>query len=206
MKYLDFLEKFQTYPVITLADIRTVFPTFNPRRLYEWQKTNKIKKISNGFYVFSDKKLNEVETCFIANKLREPSYISLEYALSYYSLIPETVFLRTNITTKKTAFIKSAIGDFSYRSIKENLFFGYTIKEMGGIKFKIAEPEKALLDFLYLRSDIKNLPDIESLRINKDSFQERVSEEKLDFYTKKFQSPTLKRKVKTLKDYIKQND
>lgn len=34
--------------------------------------------------------------------LVNPSYISLEYALSYYGLIPEEAVVITAITTKKT--------------------------------------------------------------------------------------------------------
>ncbi len=203
MKYIDFFNKFKDFLIIDLNNIKTVFPDFNSRRLYEWQKTNKLKKIKNGSYVFSDKNFDESEVNFISNRLREPSYISLEYALSYYGLIPETVFVRTSITTKKTTFVKSVIGNFNYRSIKENLFFGYVMTGRGNSQFKIAEPEKALLDFLYLRADIKNLADIESLRLNKERYIEIISEEKLSTYLEQFKSLTLNRKIKILKDNIK---
>ena len=206
MKYLDLLTKFKDFIVIQQNDIKISFPDFNRRLLYDWQKSNKITKIMRGAYIFSDKKFTENDLNFIANKLREPSYLSLEYALNYYSLIPETVFVRTGITTKKTLKIETVIGNFSYRSIKENLFFGYVMAGKGNSKFKIAELEKALLDFLYLRADIKNMVDIASLRINKERFREIVNEEKLDTYLKKFASPTLSKKIKILKAYIKQND
>lgn len=205
MKYIDFLDKFKNFIIIDLDNIKTVFPNFNSRRLYEWQKSKKIIKIIRGFYVFSNKKFNDNDFCLIANKLREPSYISTEYALQYYSLIPEAVFLRTSITTKKTLVIKSPIGNFSYHSIKENLFFGYTIEGQENSKFKIAEPEKAILDLLYLRSDIKNIEDISSLRINPDIYKERINNIKLDSYLKIFNSPSLDKKVTLLKKYINNN-
>jgi predicted transcriptional regulator of viral defense system len=159
-----------------------------------------------GFYVFSGKKFNDDDLCLIANKLREPSYISIEYALQHYSLIPESVFLRTSISTKKTLTIKNKIGNFSYRSIKKNLFFGYILEGQGKSKFKIAEPEKALLDILYLRTDIKNIEDIASLRINPDTYKEKVNNLKLDSYLKIFNSPLLNKKVTLLKQYINNND
>jgi len=206
MKYIDFLEKFKDYTIIDLDNIKIVFPDFNSRRLYEWQKTKKIIKIMRGFYIFSNKKFNDNDLCLIANKLREPSYLSIEYALQYHSLIPEAVFLYTSISTKKTSAIKSPIGNFSYHSIKENLFFGYTIEGQGNSKFKIAEPEKALLDLLYLRTDIKNIEDISSLRINPDLYKEKIDNTKLDSYLKIFNSQVLNKKVATLKKYIKNND
>jgi len=202
MKYIDFLNKFKDSGIIDLSNIRTIFPDFNSRRLYEWQKSGKIKKVSNGYYIFADKKLLENDVNLIANKLYEPSYLSLEYALNYYSLIPEAVFVKTSISPKKTTKRETAVGNFSYRSVKENLFFGYTLKGEENSRFKIAEPEKALLDFLYLRADIKNLADIESLRINKERYREIINEEKLNTYLKQFDSKTLNKKIEILKDYI----
>jgi predicted transcriptional regulator of viral defense system len=203
MKYIDFLDKFKNFTIIDIKNIKTVFPSFNSRRLYEWQKSKKITKIIRGYYIFSNRKLSDNDFCLIANKLREPSYISTEYALQYYSLIPEAVFLHTSVTTKKTLLIKSPIGNFNYQSIKENLFFGYKLEGQGNSKFKIAEPEKALLDLLYLRSDIKNIEDIASLRINSDIYKEKINEVKLNSYLKIINSLLLTKKVSLLKKYIK---
>ena len=91
--------------------------------------------------------------------------------------------------------IETAAGNFRYRSVKENLFFGYKIVEMNGVSFKIAEPEKALLDFLYLRSDIKNENDTAELRINEDIFQKIINREKMEQYAKIFNSKVLFKKI-----------
>ena len=163
MKYINFQNTFNNRILIDAREVKNVFPDFESRRFYEWQKKGYIKKIIKLFYVFADKKISENELCFIANKLIEPSYLSLEYALRYYNLIPEMVYLLTSITTRKTKMIESPVGNFRYQSVKENLFFGYKIVEMNGVSFKIAEPEKALLDFMYLRSDINNENDIAEL-------------------------------------------
>ena len=145
------------------------------------------------------------DICFIGNRLREPSYISMEYALNYYSLIPEAVFLFTSITTKKTTLFETPVGNFNYRSIKNSLFFGYVLKGQGVLKYKIAEPEKAILDFLYLRADIKNGNDIEELRINADVFREIINQDKLNEYLAIFKSSTLSKKIKLLNEYIQKN-
>ncbi len=205
MKYIDFAEKFKDFPVINIADVKTAFTDFNHRRIYEWQKAGYIKKIIRNFYVFTNKSMSSDGVCFIANKLREPSYISMEYALNYYSLIPEAVFLFTSITSKKTAFFETPVGNFNYQSIKKSLFFGYVLKGNEKLKYKIAEPEKAILDFLYLRSDIKNENDIEGLRINADVFREIINQDKLNEYLAVFQSPVLTKKVALLNEYIQKN-
>ncbi len=203
MKYIDFYRHFKDYPIIQLADVKNIESTFDHRRLYEWQKKGYLKKIINNFYIFSDKKLSEFEMNFISNQLYQPSYLSLEYALRFYNLIPEMVFLYTCVTTKKTKRIKTIIGNFDYRSIKENLFFGYKLIRNDKISFKIAEPEKALLDFLYFRSDIKNKKDIYELRINKEIFQEIIDQKKLNKYLKKFNSKKLTNKIKLINNYVK---
>jgi len=205
MKYIDFFDKFKESPVINISDVETVFPDFSNRRLYEWQKAGYIKKITRGFYMFTNSEIDNDKICFVANKLREPSYISMEYALNYYSLIPEAVFLFTSITTKGTASYKTTVGNFNYRSVKSPMFFGYVLKGQGKLKYKIAEPEKAILDFLYLRSDIRNENDIEELRINVDVFNEIIDQNKLNEYLAVFKTATLINKVSLLNKYIQKN-
>lgn len=195
MKYIDFQNAFNNRPLIDIREVKNVFPDFDTRRFYEWQKNAYLKKLTKLFYIFADRKISEDEVCLIANKLVEPSYLSLEYALRYYNLIPEMVYLITSISTRKTKLIKTPLGDFRYRVLKEDLFFGYRIIEAGGVSYKMAEPEKALLDFLYLRSDIKSEEDLEGLRINQDVFQEIINPEKLEEYARSFASPTLSQKV-----------
>ncbi len=198
MKYLDFKNSFNNRHLVDVREVKNIFPNFTSRRFYEWQKKGYLKKLTNLFYIFTDKQLTENEVSFIANKLLEPSYLSLEYALSYYNLIPETVYLLTSVTTRKTKLIKTTINNFQYRVLKTDLFFGYRLVETDGILFKIAEPEKALLDFLYLRSDIQNEDDIDELRINADIFHEIVNLEKLKNYATAFNSKKLSQKSNLL--------
>lgn len=98
--------------------------------------------------------------------------------------------------------IKSEIGNFSYRNIKTGLFFGYRLIKNERVSFKIADPEKALLDFLYFRSDIVNKNDIYELRINKEVFKETVNHDKLNNYLRKFNSKKLAQKIKLINAYV----
>jgi len=204
MKYIDFNNAFKNRLLIDVREVRQIFPDFESRRFYEWQKKGYIKKLSKLFYVFSDRNINEAENNFIANKLLEPSYISLESALRYYNLIPEVVFLTTSVTTRKTKLLKTPIGDFQYRKVKEKLFFGYKIINTGQIAYKIADPEKALLDFLYFRSDIKSEGDIFELRINGESYREAIDQNKLKQYLGIFNSKALNKKIDQLTEILNQ--
>lgn len=202
MKYIEFQKKFKDYSIINLADVRNIYPDFDHRRFFEWQKKGYIKKVINNFYVFADKKLSDPELNFIANKLYEPSYLSLEYALNYYSLIPEVVFWRTSVTTKKTTKWQTDLGNFSYQTIKNDLFFGYKMVKADNAIYKIAEPEKAILDFFYLKKDLNTADDIYELRINREIYREIINEKKIIKYLKIFSSKKIKKLFKYLTKLI----
>jgi predicted transcriptional regulator of viral defense system len=93
-----------------------------------------------------------LDVMFIANNIYTPSYVSLEYALYYYGLIPETVHEITSVSTAKTNTFKNHYGSFSYSTVKKELFCGFdSSKSADGMPVLIACPEKAVLDFIYLR-------------------------------------------------------
>jgi len=175
------------------------------RRLYEWSKRGLLKRISKGYYIFTDTVLDEPRLYFIGNRLYDPSYISLHSALSWYGFIPEFVPQITSVSTKKTCNLKTALGSFAYLSIKRNLMFGYDLipSKIQGYSFKMAFPEKALLDLLYLYPSIKNREHFEELRINPDIFNEKVRLTVLQSYLKMFASKALTKRVNNLLEYIK---
>jgi predicted transcriptional regulator of viral defense system len=150
-------------------------------QLHDWDKKGYIERIKRGFYIFSNRK-NEIDAKEISFHLYEPSYISMESALSYYGIIPEIVYSLTCITTRNTRRFSNSFGNFIYRSIKPSLFFGYRVVETKNSKYLLAEPEKALLDYLYLN----HIDDdgFDEMRINK----ENINKEKLLLYAKEFNS------------------
>lgn len=117
--------------------------------------------LKKGFYIsplYKDTAIktpqeSELYWVYLANKLREPSYVSLEYVLSKYNIIPETAFALTSITLKSPRTYKTNQATFIYRNIKRDLFSDYQLLVFGntGLKVMIAYPYKALFDFLYLK-------------------------------------------------------
>lgn len=108
---------------------------------------------ASSFYLDMMKERGEMERYleYLAGIIRYPSYISLEYALAKYGLIPEAVYSLTSITSKTTRSYRSQLTTFSYRNIKEELFMGFTEERYGGRKIVIATAAKALFDYLYLK-------------------------------------------------------
>jgi len=136
-------------------------------------------KLRNGFYIV---KQSYVSNFFIANRLYQPSYVSLNTALSHYGIIPEVVYTTTSVTTKITREYETPKGDFSYRRIKKEAFTGYGLQIIHKDKVLIAEPEKALADYLYF-------VDLKRLSLNDRLELRNINKSALIAYAKIFQRP-----------------
>ena len=202
MTYTDLREKLKDYFIFSIADIRKIEADFDRRRLNEWQDKGYIKKIRRGFYIFSDLALSEPSLFLIANKLYSPSYISFEMAFSYYGLIPESVYGITSATTKKTVNFKSPIGEFIYRTIKPSLMFGYKLENFQNQNYKIAEIEKAVLDYLYINPQIQSDADFFELRFNSQEFLAKADMQKFNQYLKVFKNKSLEKRAEGFLNFI----
>lgn len=135
-------------------------------QLTAWVKKGYITRLKNGIYCFNSE-LDSISGEHVSSIIYEPSYLSLEKALSYHGIIPEIVHTYTLVTTKTNRIFNNIKGKFAYQHIKKSLFWGYTEEINTGGRFLIAEPEKALLDFLYLKmASINNQEDVNSFRFN----------------------------------------
>lgn len=103
-------------------------------------------KLRNGLYA---SRLNPPSEMEIANRLLAPSYISFEYALSRYGIIPESAYSITSATTKITREFTAQGKVYEYNKIKPIAYRGYRTEKQGSATVLIAEPEKALADYLY---------------------------------------------------------
>jgi len=190
MKYQEFEKKIEK-PFFSKEDIKiSDFKIYN-HQFSDWTKKGYLQRLKRGFYIFSNKK-RELDPKEIAFHIYNPSYISLESALSFYGAIPEIVYSVTCITTKANRRFNNIFGNFIYRNIRPDLFWGYNVFETKHSKYLLASREKALLDFLYLNK-IDN-DKFEELRINED-FLKSIDREKLNIYLKEFKSSNLKKIV-----------
>jgi predicted transcriptional regulator of viral defense system len=201
MNFLEFEKSLRTFPVFSTKDIKKRFPDFDNRRLVEWQQKSYIQKIRREYYCFQERIKDEQFLFFTTNKIYSPSYISMESALAYYDLIPEGVFITTSVSTRNTASYSTSVGDFFYHHVKPALFFGYRLLQKDDIAIKIAEPEKLILDYLYLKK-LNSTVDIDALRFNKIQITELVDFDRLNKYQKIFDSKILDKRIMLLKETI----
>jgi predicted transcriptional regulator of viral defense system len=196
MNFVSFKNSLRDFPVFSIADIRATHGDFDRRRLSEWQKKGYIRKIIKGYYLFSDVDIDESRLWVIANKIYKPSYISFETAMSHYRLIPESIYMITSASTRRTSTFETPLARFSYRTIKPALFFGYSLLA-GGIR--MAFTEKAILDYFYLNPSVRTEDDFASLRINKEELLGQVDRHRLTDYLQRFHH---KRLSTTLKHFL----
>ena len=144
------------YFVFSCEDIGIFFPSVKKTTLMQclsrWKKNGLLASLKKGLYELVYPARRELPDMHIANKIYSPSYVSLETALSHYSVIPEVAMAVTSITPKTTRRFKNAHGLFIYRSVQPKAFCGYTIEKHGGCDVLIAEPEKAMADLLYFKT------------------------------------------------------
>lgn len=121
-------------------------------RLSSLLHSGQIIRIRKGLYTFTEP-LRRSQVCreLLANLIYGPSYVTSDYALSYYSLIPERVDIMTSVTTGRTRSFNTPFGTFAYQNYKESLYIpGITIEKNGKYTFLIASTEKALVDKIWL--------------------------------------------------------
>jgi predicted transcriptional regulator of viral defense system len=168
----------------TIKDLRDLLGIENRRTFEEAVKKLEsekvLTKIERGKYLKTNSKYSKFE---ISQFIYNPSYISLETALSYYGLIEQLPFEITAITTKKSVEKEFEEQIYSYKNINKELLIGYRREE----DFLIALPEKAIFDQLYL-----SLFGIKSENILKNIKKDSFESEKVLEYLKPFPAKTKK--------------
>lgn len=202
MNYTEFRKIVEPFTVFSLLDIRQADSAFHRRRLNEWQDKGYIKKVIKGYYISSETVLDERTLFEIANRIYAPSYVSFEMALAYYGLIAESVYGVTSASTRKTSRFKTAIGTFIYRAIRPRLYFGFEFLNNKEKLFKIASPEKALLDLFYIKTELRDHASFEALRLNREAFFKLLDQNKIKQYLDVYGQRSLSRRVNDFWSYM----
>ncbi len=153
------IKKFYSLSSITKKILESGFIVFNGKTLKDISKirnktsffkviqrlldNNILLRLERDKYLIKDK---EVDSFRLANLLYSPSYISFETALNFYGILSQFPHELSSATLKKAIGKKVRGQQYSYNHLKPDLFFGF-VKHQGIL---IADPEKALLDQIYL--------------------------------------------------------
>lgn len=205
MNYNQFVEKTCPYPFFGQEVLNTLKGTKASRNLQlnRWAKAGKAIRLKRGFYTLPDRyRQVPLSPRWLANTLYSPSYLSLEYMLSWYDMIPERVAAITSIALSKTVTFTNPLGRFVYRNLKKELFFGFeeTRDEIQN-PVLMATPEKALLDFIYLYSGWQSGRGFleEGIRLQQ---LEQLNRKRLREFAKRFSSKKIDQAVAVILNMI----
>ncbi len=138
----------------------------NPKaKLARMVKNRECFPIVKGLYETE----RNVPAHLLAGSIYGPSYISFEYALGHYGLIPERVVVVTCATfeKKKKKRYETMFGTFSYRDVPAAAFpLALRLVQEGEYFYRIAEPEKALCDEIYIQSPVANNKEMAALLLD----------------------------------------
>lgn len=163
-------------PIFSLENLKILNLSEEYLRIFlsREEKSGRIVRLKKGLYTSkefiektkSENRYNDFLE-FLAGKIYEPSYLSLDYVLYENNLLTEMPVNFTLITKNKTATFSNKLGNFIYHKIKDELFLGFEIIKKEDFLIYKATKAKALFDFLYLRKNLLiNKEAIKGLRIN----------------------------------------
>lgn len=160
-------------------------------QLHQWVRAGDLVNLKRGLYAFADRPVDKIE---VARYLYQPSYVSLEYALNAYGLIPDVPFAMTLVTPKATRKFDTPYGQFVYRKIKQEAFFGFDPATL------MAEKEKALVDWLYLNGR-RFLPRVDFWREMRLQNLKEIDFDKAAFFAERFGSSQLNKLLRSAEEY-----
>lgn len=199
MNFIEFRRKMFDLACFNINQVYAWQPDFNRNNLVRWTNQGLIIRLRQGYYSFPEYIGRADYPFYFASRIYRPSYISLHTALSFYGMIPETVVQITSVTSLKTASFINAFGEYTYRTIKEQLMFGYDLKPMAdGRTLAFASPEKSLLDLLYLFPFYDSEQEMIELRLNESYLNDDLNLDLLKEYTSRFVNKALEYRITKL--------
>lgn len=123
----------------------------SPRnKLVSLEKKGKIIRLKRGLYVLNSTNFGfPLSAPICSNHIYGPSYLSSQWALSYYGAIPERTTVYTATTIKRSRNFENTLGMFTYNQVGQQYFnIGIRNVIIDDAQCLIASPEKALADLI----------------------------------------------------------
>ena len=205
MKFDQLFRSFANRPFFELSELRQVAATSDGQlanQLSQWTRQGKVLRLRRGKYLLGPYYRKVTPSIYyVANYLYRPSYISLSTALQFHGLIPEAVAITQSVTPRHGREWATDLGQFSYRSIKRDRFWGYREEVLDKLpsqnRFMMARPEKAFLDLVYLQKGEWTHNRLSAMRFQS---LESLDADRLQRYAERFDSPKVKRAVQRFLD------
>lgn len=153
-------------------------------QLSRWKESGRIWQLRRGLYALAPPYQKKPPHPFlVANRLQRASYVSLQSALAFYGMIPDTVQITVSVTAGRPERLETPVGIFEYRHVKTSLLAGYTRLDFDGQQALVAVPEKALLDLVYFHAGGELRAYVSELRLqNLEQIDWAVLEKKAELF------------------------
>ena len=136
--------------IFTVLELNTLLKGYHNKgaKISSLLRHRHIIPLRRGLYTFAEPlRRGLLSDGVMANSIYGPSYVSEEFALSYYGLIPETVHRVTSIAMGRSRTFTNEFGVFSYRYCRSKAYsIGVGLAGDEHRRFLIATPFKALFD------------------------------------------------------------
>lgn len=199
MNWIDFKSRMFDLGCFSVNQVYAWQPGFDRNAFGRWVRKGYLVRLRQGFYAFPEYQGKPDMAVYFAARIYNPSYVSLHTALAFYGLIPEAVTQITSVTSLKTALFKNGFGEYSYKSVREDLMFGYAPQPLADSRaIPYATREKALLDLLYLYPFYNTATELADLRLDPDALHEAVSRSGLEADAARFRCAALERRLRLL--------
>ena len=174
-------------------------PRYIHRQLASWVNSGKLWQLRRGLYAPTPPYQKVTPHPFlVANRLVPGSYVSLQTALAYHSLIPEYVPAITSVTARKPGSWPTPLGQMHYRAIRQDYIFGYRRVPVAPEQFAfVARPEKALLELVYLEPGGDRHDYLSSLRLQN---MDRIDPDYLRALAARMEKPKLRRAAQIISE------
>lgn len=146
-------------------------------QLCRWVKAGRLLQLRRGLYALAAPwRKVEPHPFLVANRLFPGSYVSLQSALAWHGAIPEHVPVVTSVGSGRPERCATTLGSYQLNHLTDSMSFGYTRTEVTDRQHAlVAQPEKALLDLVYLTPGGDSMDFIVELRLqNKSMFRPDV--------------------------------
>ncbi len=194
--------------------IKTTAMILNELSQYASPKNRLSRMVHKGEYIQITKGLYETDRStpghLLAGSIYGPSYLSFEFALGYYGMIPEAVYSFTSATfeKKRKKSFETPFGTFTYRDVPSVVYsLGVDIIQEGQYSFMIASREKAICDQLYKTNPMSNYSELREflfadLRIDASEL-DKINLQDLGILAERYPSTNVKRLYSLMRRMLK---
>ena len=196
MDWITFRNKTFDLGCFSINQVYAWHPGFDRNNFVRWTRKGYLVRLRQGLYTFPEYRGKPEFAAYFAGRIYNPSYISLHSALAFYGLIPEAVVQITSVTSLKTAVFRNDFGEYSYKSVRNDLMFGYVPRALAdGRTTAYATREKALLDLLYLYPFYSTEQALADLRLDGDLLCEELNRAEWASLASRFHCAALERRA-----------